>query len=66
MSIRIIEDGPEITLTRSEHERLIREWHQVNMYSSRPMSFEDYVRMVQNMKQQAFPKIDPSMLPKEE
>ena len=44
MSIRIIEDGPEITLTESEAAHLRREWQQANSFTTRPSTFEEFVR----------------------
>ena len=63
MSIRIIEDGPEITLTRSEHARLIEEWKQNCMCSARPLFFEAWLRERLKPRQAiALPVIDPSLL----
>lgn len=63
MSIRIIEDGPEITLTRSEYERLLGEWRTSCTYSAKPLSFEEWVRNRQKPRQAiSLPVIDPKML----
>ena len=45
MTIRIIEDGPEIAMTRSEHNRLMAEYAEAFMfYAGTPPTFEDWVR----------------------
>lgn len=41
--INIIEDAP-ISLTRTEYDKLYNEYVNVNMYSTNPISFEEYVR----------------------
>jgi hypothetical protein len=42
--ITIVEDGSDITLTRSEHTHLLREWNEVCKYTVRPSTFEEFVR----------------------
>lgn len=45
MSIKIIDDGPEIVLTQSEHERLLSEYQKAMQYYAGPyISFETWVR----------------------
>lgn len=44
MSIRIIEDEPEIVLTRSEHARLQREWQASQQMTVMPQDFETWLR----------------------
>jgi hypothetical protein len=44
MAIKIIDDGPEIVITRSEHVRLSREYQQVTSFMVDPPTFEDFVR----------------------
>jgi len=44
MSIRIIDEKPDIYLTQSEHDRLMREWRQACMFMVNPPNFEEYVR----------------------
>lgn len=44
MTIRIIEDGPDIILTRGEAERLRKEWQKVCQYNVEPPTFEEFVR----------------------
>ena len=45
MSIKIIPDGPEITLTESEYARLQAEYNQAFMfYAGIPPTFEEWVR----------------------
>jgi hypothetical protein len=51
MSIKIIEDGPEIVLTRTEHEVLYREWEESQKFTSAPASFETWLRRKKNMPQ---------------
>lgn len=43
MSIRVI-DEPDILLTRSEYERLRREWESEQQYTTAPTSFETWLR----------------------
>jgi len=45
MSIKIVEDGPEVVLTRSEHTRLQHEYQKAFMMYSGPVpTFEEFVR----------------------
>ena len=44
MSIKIIEDGPEIVLTQSEYARLAREYKRAVMMMVDPPTFEEWVR----------------------
>ena len=44
MTIKVIEDGEDIVLTRSEMERLQREWEQSQRYTTEPQSFESWLR----------------------
>lgn len=45
MAIKIIEDGPDITLTRSEYNRLYAEYSKAFMlYAGTPPTFEEWVR----------------------
>ena len=44
MSIRIVEDLPEVVLTRSEYDRLHREWRSTQSYTTHPQDFESWVR----------------------
>lgn len=63
MSIRIIEDGPEIVLPRSEYERLNREWQENCRYMVGAPSFETWLRSrLQPRQAIALPVIDPSLL----
>ena len=43
MAIRIINE-PDIVLTRSEYERLYREWESHQQYTAAPTSFETWLR----------------------
>ena len=53
MSIRIIEE-PEIVLTRSEHDRLHREWVQSQSHTTAPRDFESWLRQRQVNEENAF------------
>jgi hypothetical protein len=44
MTINIIPDGPPITLTASEADRLHREWQKCCQYTVNPPTFEEFVR----------------------
>lgn len=44
MTIKIIEDGPDIFLTRSEEQHLRREWEKCCQYTVDPPTFEEFVR----------------------
>lgn len=44
MAIKIIDEKPDIYLTRAEHDRLQQEYRQFCMFHSAPPSFEEYVR----------------------
>lgn len=45
MTIKIVEDGPPITLTASQHARLRQEYSQCfQFYSGVPPTFEQWVR----------------------
>lgn len=45
MTIRIVEDGPDITLTRSQHNRLRQEYEKAfQMFIGHLPTFEEYVR----------------------
>lgn len=45
MAIKIVEDGPELTLTRSEHSRLLDEYQRQYMfYAGIVPTFEEWVR----------------------
>lgn len=43
MTIRIINE-PDIYLTQTEYERLLREWESVQQYTAAPTSFETWLR----------------------
>lgn len=45
MSIHIIDNAPDIYLTRDEHEHLQREYQQFVMFNADPPTFEGFVRM---------------------
>lgn len=44
MTIKIIEDGPDIVLTQSEAEHLRRQWTKCCQYHVDPPTFEEFVR----------------------
>jgi len=44
MAIKIVEDGPDITIKSSEYARLQREWENANRYTTMPLTFEEFVR----------------------
>ena len=45
MAIKIVEDGPDITLTQSQHNRFRQEYAKAfQMYSGPVPTFEEYVR----------------------
>lgn len=56
MSIKIVEDGPEIILSKSEYERLLQEFTKSMMYYAGPLiSFETWLRR-RNMERAALVK----------
>lgn len=44
MTIRVIPDPGEIVLTASEHAHLQREWQAACAFTTRPPTFEEFVR----------------------
>jgi len=45
MGIKIVEDGPDITLTRSEHTRFMQEYQRAyQLYAGPVPTFEEFVR----------------------
>ena len=57
MSIKVIEDGPEIVLTKSQHDRFIREYIESQKYTTTPVSFETWLRRNQAKQE---PSHDPA------
>lgn len=51
MAIKIIDDGPDIELTRKEYDILIHQWQASQKYTTFYQSFESYVREVTQNKQ---------------
>lgn len=43
MAIRIIKE-PDISITQTEYERLLREWESEQQYTTAPTSFETWLR----------------------
>lgn len=43
MAIRIIKE-PDISLTQTEYERLLRKWESEQQYTTAPTSFETWLR----------------------
>lgn len=44
MTIKIVEDGPDIVLTRSEHRRYMEAYRNFCKFHVSPPSFEEFVR----------------------
>lgn len=44
MAIRIIDDQPDIHLTRAEYDRLLREWQASQAMTAMPQEFEAWIR----------------------
>lgn len=58
MTIRIIEDQSDITLTRFEYERLHREWQASQQMTMHPQDFESWVRSKTRVSSNFLPCLD--------
>lgn len=61
MTIKIIPDGDTITLTESEHARLMRKYQKHCMYHVDPPTFEEFVRGQRQKKSPSFPGLYPEI-----
>ena len=59
MAIRIIDDQPDVVLTRAEHDRLQQEYQQNMMFMVNPPSFEEWVRSRREDQQHGRPSSRP-------